>query len=89
MIGAQISKYLYLIIKNKFNLILKLFITQIVVSVILFAIARFSPYEWRNNRPCNRNPVLLENKWSLSNSCWFSIGYLLRQGNLISHDKKF
>ena len=52
----------------------------IVVSIILFIIARLSPYEWQNNRPCNQDSILLENQWSLSNSCWFSVGYLLRQG---------
>jgi ionotropic kainate glutamate receptor 2 len=47
----------------------------------LFALARFSPYEWRNPRPWLPRPHYLINQFSLANSFWFITGTLLRQGS--------
>ena len=47
----------------------------------LFALARFSPYEWRNPRPWIPRPDYLVNQFSLANSFWFITGTLLRQGS--------
>ncbi|XP_033607884.1 glutamate receptor ionotropic, kainate 1 isoform X11 [Cryptotermes secundus] len=47
----------------------------------LFALARFSPYEWRNPRPWLPRPDYLVNQFSLANSFWFITGTLLRQGS--------
>lgn len=47
----------------------------------LFALARFSPYEWRNPRPWRPRPDYLVNQFSLANSFWFITGTLLRQGS--------
>ncbi|KAL0275564.1 UNVERIFIED_CONTAM: hypothetical protein PYX00_003378 [Menopon gallinae] len=49
------------------------------VSVLLFILARFTPYEWHNPHPCNPNPLKLENWFSLINSLWFAFGSLMRQ----------
>jgi ABC-type amino acid transport substrate-binding protein len=53
-----------------------------VVSVTLFVLARFSPYEWVNPHPCNPETDELENQFSLVNSLWFTIGSLMQQGKL-------
>ncbi|XP_052126881.1 glutamate receptor ionotropic, kainate 2 isoform X1 [Frankliniella occidentalis] len=54
------------------------------VSVLLFILARFSPYEWDNPHPCNDEPDVLENQFSLMNSLWFTIGSLMQQGSDIA-----
>ncbi|GLV43976.1 Kainate-type ionotropic glutamate receptor subunit 1D [Carabus blaptoides fortunei] len=54
------------------------------VSVLLFILARFSPYEWDNPHPCNTDPDVLENQFSLLNSLWFTIGSLMQQGSDIA-----
>ncbi|XP_054269961.1 glutamate receptor ionotropic, kainate 2 isoform X1 [Macrosteles quadrilineatus] len=54
------------------------------VSVLLFILARFSPYEWDNPHPCNDQPDVLENQFSLLNSLWFTIGSLMQQGSDIA-----
>ena len=51
---------------------------------MLFVLARFSPYEWGNNFPCNQDSLLVQNQWSLLNSFWFTMVNLLRQGTNIS-----
>lgn len=50
------------------------------VSVVLFLLARFNPYDWENPHPCDPDPDELENKFSLMNSMWFTIGSLMQQG---------
>ncbi|XP_037082452.1 glutamate receptor ionotropic, kainate 2-like, partial [Pollicipes pollicipes] len=54
------------------------------VSVLLFILARFSPYEWDNPHPCREDPDVLENQFSLLNSLWFTIGSLMQQGSDIA-----
>merc|ERR1712136_695281 len=52
----------------------------IVVSLVLFILARLSPYEWDNPYPCNVDPDELENQFSLANSFWFTMGSIMQQG---------
>jgi len=47
---------------------------------MLFVLARFSPYEWRNPHPCSPDRDIVENQFSLPNSVWFTIGSLMQQG---------
>ena len=54
------------------------------VSLLLFVLARFSPYEWVNPHPCNPKTEYLENTFSLLNSFWFTIGSLMQQGSDIA-----
>ncbi|XP_036138978.1 glutamate receptor ionotropic, kainate 2 isoform X3 [Monomorium pharaonis] len=54
------------------------------VSVLLFILARFSPYEWENPHPCNGQSEVLENEFTLLNSLWFTIGSLMQQGSDIA-----
>ncbi|KAK7863969.1 hypothetical protein R5R35_000081 [Gryllus longicercus] len=51
------------------------------VSLLLFVLARASPYEWEGGGPHERNPTELENNFSLLNSLWFTIGSLMQQGS--------
>ncbi|KAK8388628.1 hypothetical protein O3P69_020541 [Scylla paramamosain] len=50
------------------------------VSLLLFVLARFSPYEWSNPHPCDTTPEKLDNGFSLLNCLWFCIGSLMQQG---------
>lgn len=53
-----------------------------LVSVTMFVIARFSPYEWHPMHPCvSTQEDMLENQFSLSNSFWFSTVCLLHQSS--------
>ncbi|XP_073955426.1 kainate-type ionotropic glutamate receptor subunit 1D isoform X1 [Choristoneura fumiferana] len=54
------------------------------VSVLLFILARFSPYEWDSPRNCVDEPQVLENQFTLLNSLWFTIGSLMQQGSDIA-----
>ncbi|KAL1451885.1 hypothetical protein WDU94_006220 [Cyamophila willieti] len=54
------------------------------VSMLLFIMARISPYEWNNPYPCIQEPEELENQFSVSNSFWFTIGSLMQQGSDIA-----
>lgn len=51
------------------------------VSLLLFIIARFSPYEWVSPHPCDPDSDILENQFNLLNSLWFTIGSLMQQGS--------
>ncbi|XP_024938377.1 glutamate receptor ionotropic, kainate 2 isoform X3 [Cephus cinctus] len=53
----------------------------VLVSVTMFVVARFSPYEWNNPHPCHSGPEIVENQFSLANSFWFTIGTLMQQGS--------
>ncbi|KAJ2951074.1 hypothetical protein O0L34_g5454 [Tuta absoluta] len=47
------------------------------VSVLLFILARFTPYEWHPTH--SENGEKLENIFSLANCLWFAIGSLMQQ----------
>ncbi|CAH1402280.1 unnamed protein product [Nezara viridula] len=51
------------------------------VSLLLFVMARLSPYEWTNPYPCIEEPEHLENQFSLLNSLWFTLGSVMQQGS--------
>ncbi len=53
----------------------------VFVSLVIFVLARFDPYEWDNPYPCIEEPEELENQFSLANSFWFTIGSLMQQGS--------
>uniref|UniRef100_A0A1W7RAA1 Glutamate receptor 1 n=1 Tax=Hadrurus spadix TaxID=141984 RepID=A0A1W7RAA1_9SCOR len=56
-------------------------IAYLGISVLLFILARFSPYEWVSPHPCDPDSEILENQFSLLNSLWFTIGSLMQQGS--------
>ena len=53
----------------------------VVVSLSLFVLARFSPYEWYDPHPCNAQCDVVENQFTLVNSLWFCVGSLMQQGH--------
>ncbi|KAG8226048.1 hypothetical protein J437_LFUL005409, partial [Ladona fulva] len=53
----------------------------LLVSLTMFVVARFSPYEWHNPHPCLTESDVVENQFSLANSFWFTIGTLMQQGS--------
>jgi len=56
----------------------------LVVSLMMYVLARFSPYEWYNPHPWNPDNTVLENIFTLSNSFWFAVGTLMQQGSDIN-----
>ncbi|KAA0195824.1 hypothetical protein HAZT_HAZT011419 [Hyalella azteca] len=53
----------------------------IAVSVTIFVVARFSPFEWQMPHPCATKRETLSNDFTLANSFWFTIGTLMQQGS--------
>ena len=56
----------------------------VLVSLMMYVLARFSPYEWYNPHPCNPDYTVMENIFTLSNSFWFAVGTLMQQGSDIN-----
>ncbi|XP_047500047.1 glutamate receptor ionotropic, kainate 2-like [Penaeus chinensis] len=50
------------------------------VSILMYILARFTPYEWQNPHPCDPDPDTLENQFTILNCLWFAIGSLMQQG---------
>lgn len=50
------------------------------VTLFLFMVARFSPYEWQNPHPCTQEAEELSNDFTMKNTLWFTIGCLMQQG---------
>lgn len=55
-----------------------------VASVVMFLLARLSPYEWDNPHPCVDEPDELENELTLHNCFWHNWGSLMQQGSDIA-----
>lgn len=51
------------------------------VSLSIYIVARFSPYEWQNPHICDIENDTRENQFTLQNSFWFTIGTLMQQGS--------
>lgn len=64
-----------------FEIWLYVLAAYVLVSITMFIVARFSPYEWHNPHPCDLENDLIENQFSLANSFWFTIGTLMQQGS--------
>lgn len=54
-------------------------IAYIGVSLFLFSMARFSPYEWQSPYTCKRHSEYLINRFTIVNCFWFTIGSLMKQ----------
>lgn len=52
----------------------------LVVSIFLYIVGRFSPYEWQNQYVCQQDKNTLTNQFSAQNSFWYTFGQLLKQG---------
>ncbi|CAM1332543.1 Uncharacterised protein g10896 [Pycnogonum litorale] len=53
-----------------------------VVSVMMYLLARLTPYEWNPPEACcsRQKGDVLENKFTFANSFWFAIASLMQQG---------
>uniref|UniRef100_A0A8D9EDR1 Glutamate receptor ionotropic, kainate 2 n=1 Tax=Cacopsylla melanoneura TaxID=428564 RepID=A0A8D9EDR1_9HEMI len=51
------------------------------VSLLLFFLARMTPYEWNSHHPCNRDTDYLENSLTMTNIIWHNCGSLMQQGS--------
>nr|XP_006822967.1 PREDICTED: glutamate receptor ionotropic, kainate 2 [Saccoglossus kowalevskii] len=67
-----------------FDIWLYMLLAYLGVSVSLFILARFSPYEWYNPHPCNPEYDMVENQFNLMNSLWYSFGGLMQQGSEVA-----
>lgn len=60
-------------------------ITAIVsISLVLFYVGRFTPYQWLNPNPCPHHEPILENEMTSRNSFWCTIGSLMQQGTEVA-----
>ncbi|XP_033113339.1 glutamate receptor ionotropic, kainate 2-like [Anneissia japonica] len=64
-----------------FDVWLYILIAFLSVSIMLFLVARFSPYEWYNSHPCNPECDVVENQFTFLNCMWFSFGGIMQQGS--------
>ncbi|XP_071039328.1 glutamate receptor ionotropic, kainate 2-like [Parasteatoda tepidariorum] len=52
------------------------------VSLLLYGVSRFSPYEWAKPHPCQGITIhACRNCFSMQNSLWFAVGSLMRQSS--------
>ncbi|XP_021473335.2 glutamate receptor ionotropic, kainate 4 isoform X1 [Oncorhynchus mykiss] len=62
-----------------------LLLAYLIVSCVLFLVARLTPYEWCSSEPCLRGPCkLVLNQYTLGNSLWFPVGGFMQQGSAIT-----
>ncbi|XP_067125930.1 glutamate receptor ionotropic, kainate 2-like [Centruroides vittatus] len=55
--------------------------SYLTVSLVLYVVARFSPYEWIRKRRNDPERVVLENQFNLSASFWFTVGSFTQQSS--------
>lgn len=60
-----------------------------MVSLVLFVVARFSPYEWRVNHQCTTTSEIVENNFNVLNSLWFTFGSLMQKGNVKKYNYNY
>jgi ionotropic glutamate receptor len=53
----------------------------LTISILMFLLARITPYEWDNPHPCHPDPDELETLFTVGNALWFGMGSLLCQGS--------
>uniref|UniRef100_A0A674CWQ9 Glutamate receptor n=2 Tax=Salmo trutta TaxID=8032 RepID=A0A674CWQ9_SALTR len=60
-------------------------LAYLIVSCVLFLVARLTPYEWCSTEPCLRGRCkLVLNQYTLGNSLWFPVGGFMQQGSAIT-----
>uniref|UniRef100_A0A8C8I9A7 Glutamate receptor n=1 Tax=Oncorhynchus tshawytscha TaxID=74940 RepID=A0A8C8I9A7_ONCTS len=60
-------------------------LAYLIVSCVLFLVARLTPYEWCSTEPCLRGRCkLVLNQYTLANSLWFPVGGFMQQGSAIT-----
>jgi len=53
----------------------------VLVTLIIYVLARFSPNQWEEPPNCVKEPEELENQYTFMNSFWFTLGALMQQGS--------
>jgi len=53
----------------------------VLVTLIIYVLARFSPNQWEEPPNCIKDPEEYENQYTLLNSFWFTMGALMQQGS--------
>ncbi|XP_055858224.1 glutamate receptor ionotropic, kainate 2 isoform X1 [Episyrphus balteatus] len=64
-----------------FDIWLYVLAAYVLVSLTIYGVARFSPYELHNLNPCDTKNEEIGNHFTLGNSFWFAIGTLMQQGS--------
>ncbi|CAG9764243.1 unnamed protein product [Ceutorhynchus assimilis] len=54
--------------------------SYLIISMIIFLVARLNPNDWENPHLCDPNPEELENIWNIRNCCWLTLGSIMAQG---------
>ncbi|KAG5879600.1 hypothetical protein JTB14_025247 [Gonioctena quinquepunctata] len=54
--------------------------SYLIISMMMFLVARLNPNEWENPHPCNPCPQELENIWNMRNCLWLTMGSFMAQG---------
>nr|AUF73077.1 ionotropic receptor [Anoplophora chinensis] len=54
--------------------------SYVVISMIIFLVARLNPNDWENPHPCEPCPRELENIWNMKNCLWLTLGSIMAQG---------
>ncbi|XP_022103507.1 glutamate receptor ionotropic, kainate 2-like [Acanthaster planci] len=67
-----------------FDIWMYVVIAFLVVALTMFLLARFSPYEWYNEHPCNPDYDKVENQFTLLSCIWFAFGGLMQQGSEVN-----
>jgi len=49
------------------------------ISVVIFLVSRFSPYEWRVEETC-QGTFTISNDFSVYNCLWFTLSAFMQQG---------
>jgi len=53
----------------------------VLVTLIIYVLARFSPNQWEEPDMCTKDPEEYENQFNFLNSFWFVLGALMQQGS--------
>ena len=56
-------------------------IVFVLVTLVIYLLARFSPNQWEEPSSCVREPEFLTNQYNLLNSFWFTLGAIMQQGS--------
>ena len=56
-------------------------IVFVLVTLVIYVLARFSPNQWEEPSSCVREPEFLTNQYNLINSFWFTLGAIMQQGS--------
>ena len=53
----------------------------VLVTLIIYVLARFSPNQWETPENCIKDPEEYTNQYNFLNSFWFVLGALMQQGS--------